>query len=429
MGIKVFVLLGVLVVAILIKIPVFVSLALSVIAFALCFPRVMPFEILGQGLVSGLTSYSYAGVVFFFFAGEIMSSGGISRRLIRFFDALIGHVRGGLSHVNVLESMFFAGMSGSALADTAATSTIMIPAMKEQGYPPEYAVAITIASSTIGPIIPPSTGLILLAVYTGAGTAQCLMGGLVPGIAMGIFLLFASFYISKKRNFPKGQWQGWGRVWKTLWDNILAILLPVLIVVCISTGIGTVNEVGAVSCLYAVIISCFVYKDLDFKGLVKAVKNAAMTAGRMLCILGMAGIFTWVVGSIGLRPAISRLMSPFVGHPALLLSICMLVMLVLGCFLDHTIILYVIAPIMSPTVIAAGIDLIQFCVLTMIVCTMGLITPPVGMLIYIGSSIAKTNPVKVIRELMPFIIALVVLVVLLILVPEITTLVPHLLYG
>lgn len=425
MAIKVLLLLGVLVIAILLRVPVFLSLALSVITFGLVFPRIMPLEVLGQGLVSGLTSYSYAGVVFFFFAGEIMSCGGISKRLIAFFDTAIGHIQGGLSHVNVLESMLFAGMSGSALADTAATSTIMVPAMTKQGYSPEYAVAITIASSTIGPIIPPSTGLILLAIYTGASTVQCLMGGLVPGLCMGGFLLLASWYISKKRNYPRKEWAGWSAIIHSLGDNFLALLLPVLIVICLSSGLGTVNEIGAVSCVYAILVSCVFYKDLDMKGLLEAVVRAAKTSGRMLCILGMAGIFTWIVGSIGIRSALTRAMEPFMSHPILLLSVSMLI---LGCFLDHTIIMYVIAPIMAPAIIAAGIDIVQYCVLTMIVCTMGLITPPVGMLIYIGSSIADVNPMKVIKELTPFLIALIVLVVLLILFPGITTAVPTLLY-
>ena len=242
MTLKVIVLLGVLVVAILAKLPVFLSLALSVCSYALCFPDSMYLEVLGQGLVTGLNNYSYAGVLFFFLSGEIMSKGGISNRIIRFFRACIGHIRGGLSHVNVLDSLVFAGVSGSALADTAATGAVIIPAMKEEGYPAEYAVGITIVTSCIGPIIPPSTGLILLAVYTGAGVTECLMGGLVPGLFMGAFLLAASLIISKRRNFPKGKWLGWSHLWHEFYSNIFALLLPVFIIFTLGAGIGTVDD-------------------------------------------------------------------------------------------------------------------------------------------------------------------------------------------
>ena len=429
MTLKVIVLLGVLVVAILAKLPVFLSLALSVCSYALCFPDSMYLEVLGQGLVTGLNNYSYAGVLFFFLSGEIMSKGGISNRIIRFFRACIGHIRGGLSHVNVLDSLVFAGVSGSALADTAATGAVIIPAMKEEGYPAEYAVGITIVTSCIGPIIPPSTGLILLAVYTGASVTECLMGGLVPGLFMGAFLLAASLIISKRRNFPKGKWLGWSHLWHEFYSNIFALLLPVFIIVTLGAGIGTVNEVGAITVVYAIIVSCFIYRDLDFKGLLDAVISGAMTCGRMLCILGMAGIFTWIVGSLGLRSALSTLLAPFEESPTLLLFICMLVMFILGMFLDHTIIMYVIAPIIAPAIAAAGIDMVQYCVLTMIVCTMGLITPPVGMLIYIGSSIGNVDPVKVVKEILPFIGALVLCVIVLVLFPSLTTAFPQFLYG
>ena len=331
--------------------------------------------------------------------------------------------------MNVLDSLVFAGVSGSALADTAATGAVIIPAMKEEGYPAEYAVGITIVTSCIGPIIPPSTGLILLAVYTGASVTECLMGGLVPGLFMGAFLLAASLIISKRRNFPKGKWLGWSHLWHEFYSNIFALLLPVFIIVTLGAGIGTVNEVGAITVVYAIIVSCFIYRDLDFKGLLDAVISGALTCGRMLCILGMAGIFTWIVGSLGLRSALSTLLAPFEESPTLLLFICMLVMFILGMFLDHTIIMYVIAPIIAPAIAAAGIDMVQYCVLTMIVCTMGLITPPVGMLIYIGSSIGNVDPVKVVKEILPFIGALVLCVIVLVLFPSLTTAFPQFLYG
>ena len=210
---------------------------------------------------------------------------------------------------------------------------------------------------------------------------------------------------------------------------MLALMLPVLIVVALSTGLGTVNEVGAISCLYAIIVSCVIYRDIDLKGLYQAIVRAAQTAAKMMCIIGMAGIFTWIVGSIGLRSALNTLMQPYLGHPYALLTLSMVLMLILGMFLDHTVIMFVIAPIMAPILVSAGIDIVQFCVLTMVVCTMGLITPPVGMLIYIGASVSGAKPLRVVRELIPFLIALVILVLILIFVPQVTTWLPNVLYG
>lgn len=423
------VLVGVLVACILLKVPVFLSLFLSAMLYGIIFPGSMHVEVLAQGLVQGLSSYSLAGVVFFFLAGEIMGAGGISNRLIRFMRAAVGHVRGGLSHVNVLESMVFAGVSGSALADTAATSSIMIPAMKKNGYSAEYATAITIASSTIGPIIPPSTGLILMGIYTGTNVLRLLMGGLVPGIGMGIFMLAASYLISKKRNYPCDKWQGFGHLWSEFKNNFFALVLPAIIIICLSAGFGTVNEVGAITCVYAIIVSCLIYKDINWSGLIKAFQNAAKTSARLLCIIGSAGIFTWLVGSIGLRATLREVLTPLIPHPILLLLLCVGIMLLAGMFIDHTIIMLVIAPLMAPSITAAGIDLVQFCVITMVVCTLGLITPPVGMLIYIGSSIAEVNPAAVIKELVPFIIAIMLLVICLVYFPQLTVWLPNMLYG
>lgn len=423
------VLVGTLVICILIRIPVFMSLILSVLMYFALFPQVIHIEVLAQGLVQGLSSYSLAGVMFFFLAGEIMGKGGISRRLIRFFRAAVGHVQGGLSHVNILESMFFAGVSGSALADTSATCSIMVPAMKENGYEPEYATAVTIASSTIGPIIPPSTGLILMGTYTGTNVLRLLMGGLIPGIGMGIFMMAASCVIARKRNYPRDEWRGWRHIWAEFRQNFFALLLPVIMVICLGAGFGTVNEVGAVCCVYAIIVSCLIYRDINIRELLEAVKSAAKMGGKLLCIIGAAGIFNWIVGSLGLRSTLRIILEPMSGSPVLMLFLCILIMLVAGMFIDHTIIMLVIAPLMAPAVSAAGIDLVQFCVITMITCTLGLITPPVGMLIYIGSSIAKVNPAKVVVEVIPFVIAIMVLIVALVFIPQLTLWLPNLLYG
>lgn len=425
MTLMLIVLIGTLLICIFSRVPVFLSIAISAIVFAFCFPRTMPFEILAQGLVQGMNSFSFAGIAFFFFMGEIMSAGGIAERMIDFFRTAVGWVRGGLSHVNVLTSMMFAGTSGSAMTDTVTTCNMLVPTMIKNGYPAEYSVAVTIATSTVGPIIPPSSALILMALYTQSNVRNCLLGGLVPGICMGLFMLTVSIIQSRRRQFPKDNWQGLKALWLSFKRNFFALMMPVLIVICLTKGIGTVNEVGAISVLYAIIVSCLIYKDLDFKGLLKACFSAAKSSAKLLCIICSAGIFTWIIGTIGLQSYLTRVLSPFIQHPTLLLMMCALIFFIAGMIVDHTIIQVIIAPLLAPLIRSAGIDMIQYCVMTVIVATMGMVTPPVGVLIYVGSSIGKTSPVKVIKELVPFIISLVLFVVVMILFPQMTTWFPY----
>ena len=426
---KVVFLMVTLVVFLVLRFPVYFSLVLSSVAFALCFPEIMPIEIVAQGIKSGLSSTTLAGIAFFFWAGEIMSAGGISEKIIEFCRSIVGHVRGGLSHVNVLDSVIFAGISGSAMADTAATSVIIVPAMKKNGYPGDYAIALTLATSCIGPIIPPSTGIVLVAIYCGANAAHVLMAGLVPGLLMGAAMLAISVIICTKRGYPKDEWRGFGYIIDTLKKTILAILMPVLVIYCLSSGIGSITEVGAATCVYCIIVSVLIYKNMTWKDLFDSMVSSGKMVGRVLCINAACGVFNWIVASLGMRQMLVELMTPMLGHPVLLMFIVLAIFLVGGCFMAQHVMLYVITPLMAPMVVAAGYDLTAYCVFAMIACTLGLITPPVGTLIYMGATISKEPPTKIIRQLLPFIFAIIVCLVLLIFFPQIASFLPNMLYG
>ena len=255
------------------------------------------------------------------------------------------------------------------------------------------------------------------------------LGGMLPGLLMGMFQLAVSYVISVRRQYPKGAWQGWRFFLKTAKSSFFAFMLPVIVVYCLIGGVGTVVEIGAIAVVCAVIISAFIYRGMNLRQFLTCFARAAMMAAKVLPCLAVAGVFTWIISSIGVSSALKTVLMGATGSPVAALALMMAVLLLFGMILDVNVIQMVIVPAMVPVVKAFGIDPIQFGVVGMLVCQMGLITPPVGTLIYITASIAEVNPLKVAKELMPFILALIVLVGLMIVFPAITTWFPNLIYS
>ena len=420
MVIKVVVLFGLMFLFLCLRFPVFLSLGMAVGGFCLVFPKTVPVIVIGQGLISGMNNYNFCAILFYFLLGEIMNYGSLSNRLVNFGKAAIGHIRGSLSHINILASLIFAGVSGSATADTAAIGSLMIPMMKEDGYDGEYAAAVTASSSTIGPIIPPSGGLVLMGVYFSTSINKMFLGGIIPGLIMTLFLLIVSYYISVKRQYPREDWKGWKHLWNETKSSFFAFALPVIVIYCLIAGVGTVVEIGAIAVLFAIFISAFIYRGMTLKGFWVALGRAAMMSAKVVPCLAVAGVFTWIISSIGVSAAIRTSLMEFTDSRVLVMSLMMLVLFLFGMILDVNVIQMVIVPAMIPIVKAFGINPIQFGVTGMLVCQMGLITPPVGLLIYITAGIADTNPMKVVKDLFPFTLALIVLVILMILIPPLT---------
>ena len=408
------------------RFPVFLSLVLASVGYMLAFPGKVPLPVIGQSIISGINNVNFTAIVFYFLLGEIMNSGGLSDRLVSFCKACIGHVRGSLSHINIIASIVFAGVSGSAMADTASIGAMMIPTMKRDGYPAGYAAAITQCSSIIGPIIPPSTGLVLMGIYLNASVRKLFLGGMIPGVLMGGFLLVVSYIISKKRNFPHTPWGGWRNVWEKRKEGVGAFLLPVIIMICLVCGIGTIVEIGALSCVFAVALS-YAYKEMSLKKLGQILMNTTVIIGKVLCVLASAGTFVWIIGSMGVADWIAnRAMTLGVGSTGVM-AFCVIALFFLGMILDVGVIQMVILPVMAPVILAVGIDPTQFGVLAILVSQLGLCTPPVGALIYMTAGIAECSSVEVVKESVPFIAALLVLIGLLVLFPQITLLIPNLL--
>lgn len=429
MIIKVLFMITLLVIALLLRVPVYASLLVTAILFSFAFPDFMPISVIATGFSSGLGNISLAGVMYFFLAGELMTRSGIANKIVRFLRACIGHLRGGLSHINIIESVIFAGVSGSAMADTAAMHKLLVPEMVKDGYSPAYSSAITLATSNIGPVIPPSTGLVLMAIYVGANVKKVLMAGLLPGILMAACMGVYSAYICKKRNYPKGEWLGFKNILLVLKETIFSLIMPILVVFCLSVGIGTVDEVGAAMCFYCMIVGFFIYKELTIRDIGICLLEAAKTSGKMLSIQAACGIFNWIIASLGLRTMLQQYMEPLIPYPILMMLVVLIILLIGGCFMSHMVMLYVVSPLLSVLAIESGYDINTFCVFAMIACSLGMITPPVGQLLYVGADMAHVNTVDLIREITPFIITIVIALILLIIFPQIAYGLPRFLYG
>lgn len=419
---------GVMFVFLLLRFPVYYSIGAAAIVFAIVYPGTVPTEVIGQGFIQGVNKNTFVAIIFYFLLGEIMNSGGITDRLLRFAQAAMGHVTGALSHINIIASVIFAGVSGSAAADTACIGSMMIPMMIKQGYPPAYAAAITQCSAIIGPIIPPSAAIVLIATFMNVSVRKLLVAGIIPGLMIGVFELVASYIICKKRNYPKDEWRGWRLVWKEFKSAGWALLLPFVVCYCLVAGVGTIIEVGAVACLYGYFISIFVYREMKLKDFIKTLTGAAVQIARILSIIAAAGAFTWIIASCGFGAWFAKKAVEVGTTSTEVAFFCMLVIFIAGMILDVNVIQMAIIPIMLPTIFATGVDNVMFGVVAIITCMLGLNTPPVGQLIYMTASIANCNSALVVKESIPYIFVVILVIIILTLCPTLVSWLPNLVF-
>lgn len=410
------------------RVPVFMCLLLASLGYSVIFPGSVPEAVFTQSIVSNISNVNFTAILFYFLLGEIMNSGGLTDRLIKLCKSCIGHLRGSLGHINILTSVVFACVSGSAMADTASVGGMMIPAMEKEGYPAGYAAAITETSSIIGPIIPPSTGLVMMGIFMGCSIRRLFLGGILPGLLLSAALLLVSVWVSERRNFPKEPWGGWQNVLICLKEGIGAFVLPTVIMVCFVGGIGTVVEIGAVSCVLAVLLAC-AYREMSGKKLGHILMNTTIIAGKVLCVLAGAGTFVWIVASMGVADWVAAQALAMGGSQMGVMAFSVFILFVIGMVLDVGVIQMVLVPVLCPVILAVGIDPIYFSIVCMLVCQLGLCTPPVGSLLYMSAGIAKCSAWEVIKESLPFIAAILVVIVLLIAFPDIITSLPTLLMG
>lgn len=415
-GFTVAVMLGLL----LLRFPVFLAMALATLAFAAAFSPIMKPLVIAQSFMRGLDNSAFTAIVYFFAAGSIMNAGGMSDRLLELARALLSHMRGGLAHANIGASMVFAGVSGSAVADAAAVGSIMVPAMKRDGYSGAYSAAVTATSATIGLVIPPSIPMVVFALFTPAEASKLFVAGILPGLLMGIFLLITSVFIAIKRGYPAHSWQGWRRVWTAFRRSFLALLMPGLVVTGMVSGVATVSEIGALAALYAAAVTLLIYRETTVRALWVSLITAAEDSSKVLIIIAISGAFVWISARVGIANELTLFIMDSNAGPTLVLAAIGVALLLLGTVLEPVTLLIVVAPTIAPAAILVGIDITQLGVVVVLASAIGLVTPPVGILLFVTSSQAGVSVAEVVKESALFLGALILLLFSVIFWPELT---------
>ena len=408
--------------------PVVLAIGLPSIAYLLL--NDLPLQMMAQRALYALDSFPLVAVPVFLFVGSLMNSAGISRHIYRFADTAVGRLPGGLAQVNIFGSLVFAGMSGSALADIGGIGRIEIDAMKSKGFKPAFASAITSASAVVGPIFPPSIPLILYGTITGVSVIQLLLGGILPGLLCVLALMLMTAWLSVRRGYPRAErWPSLARLWADLLPALPALLAPVILIGGMLLGWFTPTEIAAVTVAYALLVSALFYRELTWQRLLDAALETLRASAAILVIVAMAALFGWVLSVEQVPQAMTKLMLSISTDPMVLLLLVNVLLLVVGMFLDSTTAILVIAPIIAKPLVAAGVDPVHLGMVVVFNLMIGLVTPPMGLALFLVADIAKVPMKDVLREMVPYYVPLVATLVLITFFPAITLWLPRLAVG
>jgi tripartite ATP-independent transporter DctM subunit len=408
--------------------PVAISLGIAAIA---AMSLASPFPVIGmvQRMVTGVDSFVLLSIPLFMLAGRLMNEGGITDRIFEFARSLVGHIRGGLGHANVVASMIFAGMSGSAVADAGGLGQIEISAMEKQGYDTEFSAAITVASSTIGPIIPPSIPMVIYGAMAEVSVGRLFIGGFIPGVLMGISLMVAVYIYSIVRDYPRDAKFSLRRVWTSFKAGFLPLVTPTIIIGGILAGIFTPTEAAAVAVAYAFILGFFVYRTITIKDIPSILIDTLASTAVVTFVISTSSSFSWllIIGKIGQLVAnfcLSITQSKFV-----ILFLLNLSMFLLGCVIEAGVALILLIPVFLPLVTSVGIDPVHFGVIMVFNLMIGVATPPVGMSLFVVSEVAGVKLERLMRAILPFIVPLIMVLFLITYIPSLVTFLPNLVMG
>ncbi len=376
-------------------------------SIAIYFGSTFNMTIIPRAMFGSVSSFPLMAIPFFMLAGSLMETGGISKRIIRFADVLIGHVQGGLAMAGIIACMIFAAISGSAVATVAAIGTLVIPEMIERGYSRGLAVSTIASAGITGPIIPPSTLFVLYASIAGVSVTKMFLGGYLPGIIMGLALMIIVIFKSKKEGVPKAPKASGAEIWAAIKDAIWALLSPVIIMAGILSGICTPTEAGAVGCLYAFIVGAFVYKELSFSSVVKALKESAVSSSIIMFLIGCAACFSYVLTVERVPKMVTQFFQSITDNRYILLLLINILLFIVGMLLDSSPAVTMLCPVLVPLVKAYGIDPVFFGVIMTINLCIGLLTPPVGTCLFVGCRVGNIEFPKLIKNIWPMILALV----------------------
>ena len=405
-----------------------VAFCLGITSLVVLFVGDVPLLLIAQRMFTGIDSFPLMAVPFFVLAGELMNRGGTTRRLIDFANVLVGRVPGGLAHTNILASMFFGGISGSAVADAAAMGTILVPGMTRKGFPPGFSAAVTAASATMGPIIPPSILMVLMGVTTGLSIGGLFAAGIVPGLILGLSMMGLSFFMALRYGFPRESFPlSPGIIFKEFVSAFPALLAPIIILGGILGGIFTPTESAAVAVLYAFLLGRFIYKELSFKDLGRIFVESGTTTAVLLLIIGMANIFAWILTSEQIPTRIAGAMTALTDNPYLILMIINVFLLFIGMFLEGGAAIIILAPTLLSVTSALGIDPLHFGLVMVLNIAVGLLTPPLGVCLFVVCGVTGIGLGQIIRSVLPFLALELAVLLLVTYVPAVILWIPGLL--
>ncbi len=409
----------------LIGVPVAFALGLS--AFATVFYEGLPPLIVFQRMAAGMNVFALMAIPFFIYAGELMQHGGIADRLVRLASRAVGHVRGGLGVVNVAASMLFGGISGSAVADASALGSTLIPVMRAKGYDDDYSVNVTVTSATIGLTVPPSHNMIVYAIAAGGtvSIAELFLAGFIPGILTGLCLMLVAYLVAIKRGYPSEAFDGWMPLLRALVDSLPGLLTAVIIIGGVLSGVFTATESGAIAVVYAILVTLFFYRSLDWAAFKRATLGAVRTTAIVLLIIGTASAFGWLLALNQVPALLFAALQTLSDNPYVILLLINLILLFLGTFMDMSPLIVITTPIFLPIVQELGMDPVQFGIVLMINLGIGLVTPPVGSVLFVGCAVAKIPIEATLKTIWPFYIALFAALMLVTYVPAVSMTLPN----
>jgi tripartite ATP-independent transporter DctM subunit len=420
------ILFGVFALLLVLRVPIAVAIALAAIGTA--FYLGIPLPTVGQRMVAGLNSFTLLAIPFFILAGEIMGAGGMSRRLIGLANLLVGWLRGGLAMMNVAASAFFGALSGSSVADVSAIGSILIPMMKRKGYDTDYSVGVTVSAAAQAVMIPPSHNLIIYSLAAGGVSIGALFtAGVVPGLLLGLALMIVAYTLAVRRGYPKEELLPAREIPKIVWEGLLGLLTPVIIIGGIVTGIFTATESAAIACVYAFLVTFLVYREIPLSEAVNILRRTFVTLSIVMFIIAAASAFGYMLAFLQVPAMITNALLGVSESQVVILLLINVLLLVLGAVMDMAPLILIMTPILLPVATSIGMDPVHFGIMMLLNLSIGLITPPVGNVLFVGCAIGKISMERVMPGVIPFYIPMIVVLLLITFVPALALTLPRLL--
>ena len=412
-------------VLLLIGVPIAFSLGLSSLFYL--FTNNIPLTVISQKFYSGMDSFTLLCIPGFMLAGALMNGGGITRRILNFCNSFLGHFRGSLALVNIVASMVFAGISGTAIADVCSLGSMLIPAMVDDGYDDDFSVAVTAASSVVGPIIPPSVPMVIAGSCVSISVGKMFQAGIIPGILLGMALCIPTYIISVKRIYPRHDRAGWKVRLETTKDAIWAMLMPVILLGGILSGVFTPTEASIVTCVYALVVGVFVYKEIQITDVPRIVWENIRACASIIVLIGLANVFAYILTAERIPQMVANSILSITDNRIVVILLINVVLLFVGMFMESLAAILITFPVLLPVATAVGMEPVHFALMAILNLMLGLTTPPVGMCVCTGAQIGKISAFKAFKATIPFLATSLIVLMLVSFIPQLTLWIPSIL--